>query len=83
MPNDHLEVLCDRCRGPTTPGTFIQPLGSIPGARTYDCAACGHSTWREWRLEPLVPPQQQVQGQPVQLQQQQPQAKKEPEDGTS
>jgi hypothetical protein len=82
MPTDHSDVLCDRCRGPTTPGTFIQPIGSIAGARTYDCAACGHSTWREWRLDAPVP-QQQVQREAVQLQQQQPQSKKEPDAGTS
>jgi len=83
MPADHPVVLCDRCRGPTNPSTFVQPLGNIPGARVYDCTACGHSTWREWRLDSSVPPQQQTPRQSAQLQQQQPQTKKEPDDGAN
>jgi hypothetical protein len=74
------DVLCDRFGGPTTPAIFVQPLGNVAGARTYDFAACADI--QLWRVDAQVP-QQQVQRQPVHLQQQQPQSKKEPEDGTS
>jgi len=65
MAIEYSDVLCERCGGRTTVACCVQPVGSTPGARIFDSPACDHSTWREWRRDPVVAPQQQVQRKPA------------------
>jgi hypothetical protein len=68
-------ISCEKCGDRAVFSAFVHPLGDTPGAHVYNCTACGHSTWKEWRWSDVTQPPQRESAKPVQLQQQQPQPK--------
>lgn len=67
-------VPCEHCGTQAVFSTELSPLGSEPGHRIYQCPGCKRHTWIAWQMTPQPGVQMH---QPIQLQQQQPQAKKD------
>ena len=73
MPIDDF-VSCEHCGTQAVFTTELSPLGGEPGHYIYECPRCERQTWVAWQFAARQQPQVD---QPVQLQQQQPQLKKD------
>lgn len=47
-------TVCDDCRSEARLVTSVAAFGSSPGARFYQCAACGHLQIEEFTTVPIV-----------------------------
>jgi hypothetical protein len=48
----HGEVSCQACGAEAFLSVEMPSMGTTPGARVYQCPACDHHTWIDWRRRP-------------------------------